>query len=557
LLEVGGKYSEVGSTGANENWVYLSYFPMYSVGNHGRNIINGVDSELAGKGFPCDPYLELSRIGNTFFFKTSPDGGTYTSLPGLEDGVVRDDLPETVQVGIWQANYNGDWQTTMDFDNFIIETVPELIPVTVIGDFEDGFDGWTGAWAGTEDLGNSTIGATLNSQSMSVLDGPSDNFWKLQRDGQLNLVGATAIAADFTFVASEWPDPNSWLNVHKLCIQDHTTWAWQEVDLPAITVTKVSGADVQAPDADGNRAWWKPELGDATWTVSWSLEGKTLSDDVYSLFIALQNTKIAKDVAGLIYVDNVRVVGVAPAEPLGKIIFVTSVKDNDADGIQDDQSWADWLTAEGYDVDFRPGNWIDPLDANEIAELEAADLVIASRGMATGDYDGAETDKWNALSTPVLCTNAWMIRSNRWVWMNSTAANKDAGAPLMLVLDATHPIFAGVPVDSDGLVDVLDPTVASGNTSFLNDILDAGNGTLLAQSLGIYNTAWIVEWEAGVEYYAGAGQIAGGERVLFMAGTQDDPYTVESGLIQPVGVFNLNEAGQQLLRNILTYMIDK
>jgi hypothetical protein len=245
----------------------------------------------------------------------------------------------------------------------------------------------------------------------------------------------------------------------------------------------------------------------------------------------------------------------AITETTPKIIFVTSVKDNDADGIQDDVSWSDWLIAEGYDVDFRPGNWIDPLDANDIAELEAADLVIASRGMATGEYDGAETDKWNALTTPVLCTNAWMIRSNRWVWMNSTAANKDAGSPLMLVLDATHPIFAGVPVDSDGLVEVLDPNVASGNTSFLNDILDAGNGTLLAQSLGLYNTAWIVEWDAGVEYYAGAGQITGGKRILFMAGTQDDPYTVESGLIQPVGVFNLNDAGQQLLRNILAYML--
>ncbi len=238
-----------------------------------------------------------------------------------------------------------------------------------------------------------------------------------------------------------------------------------------------------------------------------------------------------------------------------KIIFVASVKDNDEDGVQDDQSWVDWLKAEGYNVDARPDNWVDPLDDNKIAELEAADLIIAGRGMSTGSYDGAETDKWNSLSTPILCTNAWMIRSSRWKWMNSGSANKDAGSPLMLVLDPTHPIFDGVPVDSDGLVDVLDPNVASGNTSFLNDILDVGNGTLLAQSLGVYNTMWIAEWDAGVEYYEGAEQIAGGKRILFMAGTQDDPYTVESGLTAPVGVFNLNEAGQQLLRNIIAYML--
>jgi hypothetical protein len=246
----------------------------------------------------------------------------------------------------------------------------------------------------------------------------------------------------------------------------------------------------------------------------------------------------------------------APPAPTGpKVIFVTSVKDNNLDGVQDDISWKDWLEAEGYDVDFRPGYWSDPLDANEIAELEAADLILASRGMATGDYDGAETPKWNSLTKPILCTNAWMIRNNRWKWMNSGTANKDADSPLMLVSELDHPIFAGLPIDEDGLLDVLDPNAGSGNTSFLTDFLDPGNGTLLSMSLGIYTTAWIVEWQPGVEYYAGAGEIAGGRRMLFMAGTQDDPYTDPNGNIMPVGVFNLNEAGQQLLRNILAYML--
>jgi hypothetical protein len=247
-----------------------------------------------------------------------------------------------------------------------------------------------------------------------------------------------------------------------------------------------------------------------------------------------------------------------PAEPTGpKVIYVTSVKDNNLDGVQDDISWKDWLEAEGYDVDFRPGYWSDPLDANEIAELDAADLIIASRGMATGDFDGAETPKWNGLTTPILCTNAWMIRNNRWKWLDSGTANKDAGSPLMLVTELDHPIFKGLPVDEDGLLDVLDPNAGSGNTSFLTNYIDPGNGTLLSISLGIYTTAWIVEWQSGVEYYPGAGEIAAGPRMLFMAGTQDDPYTDANGNIMPVGVFNLNETGQQLLRNIITYLLPK
>jgi hypothetical protein len=138
----------------------------------------------------------------------------------------------------------------------------------VVGDFEGSLDGWTGAWAGTEDIGNATVGATLGNQSMSVKDGLGDNFWKLQRDGQLYLAGATAISADFTFIASEWPNPETWLNVNKIALQDHTNWGWQEISLSDMTVTKVSGAEIPEPDTDGNIAWWKPEMGDAAWTVT-------------------------------------------------------------------------------------------------------------------------------------------------------------------------------------------------------------------------------------------------------------------------------------------------
>jgi hypothetical protein len=42
---------------------------------------------------------------------------------------------------------------------------------------------------------------------------------------------------------------------------------------------------------------------------------------------------------------------------------------------------------------------------------------------------------------------------------------------------------------------------------------------------------------------------------LFMAGTQDDPYTVPDGNTAPVGVLNLNEAGKQMFLNAIQYMI--
>jgi hypothetical protein len=204
-------------------------------------------------------------------------------------------------------------------------------------------------------------------------------------------------------------------------------------------------------------------------------------------------------------------------------------------------------------VDARRLNWI-VLDPNKIAELNAADVIILSRGLNTGNYNQAgEPTQWNSLTAPIINLNVWLARNNRMKWLNSGDARKDAGSPPMMVLDPTHPIFAGLAIDADGLVEVLDPAVGSGGTSFLFDILDVGNGTLLAQSLGVYNSAWVAEWPAGVDYYAGAGQINGGKRLLLSAGSQDG--VPGQTTPTPQGAFNLNAEGQKLMRNAIRYMM--
>lgn len=119
--------------GANENWVYLSHFPNWNVGNHIRTTVNGVSQEQAIKGYPSEPYLQLSRIGSLFFFKVSSDGINWVSLPGLEAGLDRPDLPGELQVGIWQATYS-DLASTWDFENFRIgEVIPEPATITLLG----------------------------------------------------------------------------------------------------------------------------------------------------------------------------------------------------------------------------------------------------------------------------------------------------------------------------------------------------------------------------------------------------------------------------------------
>jgi regulation of enolase protein 1 (concanavalin A-like superfamily) len=117
--------------GANENWVYLSHFPNWNVGNHIRTTVNGASTEMFIKGYPAEPFLRLTRTGSKFFFEVSADGMAWASLPGAEAGLDRPDLPSELQVGIWAATY-GDLTSTWDFENFAI-TIPEPATISLLG----------------------------------------------------------------------------------------------------------------------------------------------------------------------------------------------------------------------------------------------------------------------------------------------------------------------------------------------------------------------------------------------------------------------------------------
>jgi regulation of enolase protein 1 (concanavalin A-like superfamily) len=117
--------------GASENWVYISHFPNWNVGNHIRTTVNGASTEMFIKGYPAEPFLRLTRTGSKFFFEVSADGMAWASLPGAEAGLDRPDLPGELQVGIWAATY-GDLTSTWDFENFAI-TIPEPATISLLG----------------------------------------------------------------------------------------------------------------------------------------------------------------------------------------------------------------------------------------------------------------------------------------------------------------------------------------------------------------------------------------------------------------------------------------
>lgn len=199
------------------------------------------------------------------------------------------------------------------------------------------------------------------------------------------------------------------------------------------------------------------------------------------------------------------------------IIWVSDFYDDKGDGAPDDQGWVALLEAQGHTVDYTmgasagDGYWRE-LDDSKIAALNAADLIIISRNSSSGDYDdGDEPAQWNSVTTPLMLHTAWIVRSSRWKWLDTTTL-LDISDVVVDILAADHPIFAGVasPVQvTDGAVGLLTAPDITG--------VDAGNGTLLAKVADV-DVACIIEWEAGVEFYPGSGEIAGGPRMFFAAG---------------------------------------
>jgi hypothetical protein len=208
----------------------------------------------------------------------------------------------------------------------------------------------------------------------------------------------------------------------------------------------------------------------------------------------------------------------AKVKPKPKIIWVSDGYDDNGDDAADDLEWVDILEAEGYSVDYQinalgDGYW-RTLDDDKIAALNAADLIIVSRNSNSGDYNNDdEVAQWNAVTTPLILSSTHIVRSSRWKWVDSTTIL--SLTPEMVLADGTA--IPGINAEV-------------GPGSFIDS--DPGNGEVLATGDGL---PFIIKWEAGEEFYEGAGQIAGGTRVFFVAGTQED-----TAAVPPIGRGEMN-----------------
>ena len=235
---------------------------------------------------------------------------------------------------------------------------------------------------------------------------------------------------------------------------------------------------------------------------------------------------------------------ISPARGLN-IIWVCTTIDNLADGLNDDHEWPEWLQSQGHTVDYTKDKW-NAVTADQVAQLNAADVIIISRAMASSTLatNAAELSTWNAITKPIINLNGYASRSSTSKWLNSTTIN-NAASPKMLVKTPSNPIFAGVTLDGSSQIAAVTGYTGTASTSFCGTT-NAGNGTVLATTADGANP-WIVEWKVGVPYYTGSGDNNAGRRLLFIAGTW------EAGGY-PTGGLNLTNDGKKMFINALYYV---
>ena len=259
------------------------------------------------------------------------------------------------------------------------------------------------------------------------------------------------------------------------------------------------------------------------------------------------------------------------------IVWVAMNWNADGTGtVNDDwQPWIDGLTAAGYTVDVRPGNW-DALTQAKVDDLDTFDLVLFSRAIQSGTFatNAAEVALWNSVSKPMLCASAYVLRKSRWNWIVDDTVmpgtnNGDMGSPLMQVLMPSHPIFYGIKLDANNQLKVADPDLCSGQCSF-HPTNQMGNGTLIAKTVPLLvppttsggssyqvgDFAWIAEWQKGIESYPGSGVVFPGHRLYFSAGAHETAVVgVNGGAANKASGYNLTPQGWAVFLNAVKYMI--
>jgi len=228
-----------------------------------------------------------------------------------------------------------------------------------------------------------------------------------------------------------------------------------------------------------------------------------------------------------------------------------------------DIGYTDLLKANGYDVTrYVQTGTPDP------AILNAADLVIVGRSVASASFQNAAATRWNTtITAPMMLLNGYTTRRSRLGFNVGSNIPDITGNIKLTVNDLIHPIFAGIAL-TGGVMDnpyaglavyPTDGTAAAG-ISVVTDAATPG-GTVLATLSAASGTVTagsmvIAEWPAGATVTHDTGAVAdvlAGPRLVFLTGSRENGGKSS----ETAGMNDLTADGAQMFLNAVAYMVKK
>jgi len=210
-------------------------------------------------------------------------------------------------------------------------------------------------------------------------------------------------------------------------------------------------------------------------------------------------------------------------------------------------SFESFLASKGHTVSNTVQNYAGAVPSP--AEIAAADVVIVSRNIGSGDYINGTglAAEWNAIDKPLLLMSNYLIRTSRWGWVDTTSVSGDVAAPtdLNAFADPSHPFV-------DGLTTSIFPsTFDNGNPMDIDwggtaAQAPAGSTVVATMTIGAEpNALGILDIPAGTTLFAdnnGTVSVAPQRRVYL----QMNDYADEDG------VFVLSDNGGVILDRVIT-----
>jgi hypothetical protein len=248
-----------------------------------------------------------------------------------------------------------------------------------------------------------------------------------------------------------------------------------------------------------------------------------------------------------------------------------------------DVGYTQALTAAGHNV-TRVVTQDVPLTPEKIATLNASDLIIIGRSVASGHYQQpAESLFWNTTITkPIINTGAYTMRNSR-LGMYTGGTIPDTVNPVrMTAVNPSHPIFDGIDLDASnvmvntyaepvmfnstlqrGISVVTQPIVAGGQ---LIGTLPVMTGTPPAEVAGaaiaLFPPGTVMDTDDTIGTDpTDVETVLGGYRLIFLTGSREhganpDAVPPITGLTaEGSGIYDLSADGAQMFLNAVNFML--